>query len=241
MTRLEAGNMWAVCRKELQLFFFSPVAWILLFAFSLILGYYFFMFVYQVRDAVAVMPYLFNVFTVLILFATPFYTMRLLAEEKRSGTIDVLWSLPLTDLEIAAGKFLGSFLFYLILISITLAYSLFLLAVGRPDIGMLFANYLGVVLVGAVFISFGLLASSVSRNQIIAAMLTFLILMFFWLLDWIAGSFQGWGQQVLAFLSLTGHFASFSKGVLSLTDFVYLLSLVALNVFLTSRVLGTRR
>ena len=234
-------NVWALSRKELQLYFYSPVAYIILFVFSLVLGIFFTYYLAAIRDAVIIMPAFMQVFLNLLLFATPFYTMGLLAGEKRAGTIEVLWSLPVTDLEIAAGKFLGSFLFFLLLTAGTLVYVILLLIIGKPDLGMIVANYVGIVLMGAAFISFGLLASSFTKNQIVSAMLCFLVLLLFMLLNFLTGYLKGLPRDILSYFVITEHFMAFNKGVFSLAGFVFLLSITVFNVYLTSRVLGGKK
>jgi ABC-2 type transport system permease protein len=233
-------NIRLLALKELHLYFFSPVAYVILFAFSLILGYYFFIFTYDLKDAVSILPYLFNVFSILLLFSTPFMTMRLIAEEKRSGTMEILASLPFTPAELAVGKYAGAVLFYLVLLVIPFLHTLLLFVFGRPDPGVVLANWVGLLLNGAAFMSFGLLASTFSRNQIVSAMVCFLLLLFFWMFGWVGQAVGGTAGQVIAWLSLTSHFDGFNKGIMDLGDAVYFLSVISFNLTVSAKILAGR-
>lgn len=240
MNRTTLRNIRLIGLKELHLTLFSPVAYVITAAFSLILGYYFFVFVYDLKDASAVLPYLFNVFSVLLLFSTPFLTMRLVAEERRTGTFDILQSLPFTPTELALGKYLGGLLLFALLLPVPFVHTLLLFLFGRPDLGTAVTNWLGLVLNGAAFFSFGLLASSLSRNQIVSAMVCFLLLLLFWMFGWIGQAVGGTAGQILAWLGLPNHLDAFAKGILDLSDLLYYLSVVAFNLVLSANILGSR-
>lgn len=230
-----------IARKELEVFFQSPVAYIILFVFAFLSGIFFYTFIREISDAALVIPYLLNFLKALFLMAIPFFTMRLLAEEKRSGTLEILQSLPVSDLQIVTGKFLGSFLFFLMLLSFTLVHLLVILIAGRPDAGMLITSYLGMFLLGGAMISIGLATSAMSRNQIVSAMLCFLVLIMLWLMEYFAGYSTGGIQSVLRYLSIFGHFKSFNNGLIHSGDVVFYLSLILFNLFLSSRLLGVRK
>jgi len=231
-------KVWWIAKKELDLYFFSPIAYIMLFVLSLISGYYFYIFVFQVKDAVVIMPYLFSLLASIFLFISPFYTMRLISEEKKTGTIEVLLTSPISEGEIVVGKFLGSFLFFSLLLSVTFLYLLVLMIWGSPDSGVILANYIGFFLLGATFISLGLVASSLTKNQIIAAILTFLFLLLFWLIGWIGSFFQGGLKIFFNYFSLIEHFTNFNRGIIDSTDLIFFLSVVIFNLFLTSKILS---
>lgn len=234
------NKIWWVAKKELDLYFLSPIAYIVLFVLALISGYYFYIFVFQVKDAVVIMPYLFSVLASIFLFISPFYTMRLISEEKKTGTIELLMTSPISEGEIVVGKFLGSFLFFSLLLSVTFLYLLVLVIWGHPDFGVILANYIGFFLLGATFISLGLVASSLTKNQIIAAILTFLFLLLFWLIGWIGSSFSSGLKGFFSYFSLIDHFANFNRGIIDSSDLIFFLSLITFNLFLTSRILSRK-
>jgi ABC-2 type transport system permease protein len=230
-----------IAAKEWEIFFLSPIATVLLSAFSLVMGIVTFMTVYDAREATFVLQTVFYTAFIILMFITPFYTMRLLAEEKRSGTIDILLSAPVTEWEITLGKFLGALAFYGLMLAIPVVTLLFISFFGKPDFGVFLSNLIGLILSGAVFISLGLLCSSLTKNQIIAAMLCFGILLFLLLVEWVSGLSQGGLRAFLAGFSLSAHFAGFSKGIFDTADFVYFLSFIAFDLFLVTRVLADRR
>lgn len=230
-----------LARKELEIFFLSPIATVLLFAFSLVMGIVTFMAVYDAREANFVLQTTFYMAFIILMFITPFYTMRLLAEEKRSGTMEILLSAPVSEWDIALGKFLGAFLFYGLMLAFPLVTLLFLSFFGRPDFGIFLSNLIGLLLSGAAFISLGLLCSSLTKNQIVAAMLCFGALLFLLLVEWVSGLSQGGLRSFMAGLSLSTHFAGFSKGMFDTADLVYFLSFISFNLFLVTRVLADRR
>lgn len=232
---------WAIARKELEIFFISPIAYVILFAFGLISGYYFFIFVFDVKDAVQIIPLLCRLLVFITLFMAPFLTMRLISEERRSGTLEILFTSPVTEGEIILGKFIGSMVFYVILTGLVLFDSIVLVVFGRPDIGVILSNYLGLLLVGGCFISVGLLASAMARNQIVAAMLAFLFLLFLGLVGWIGAGMSGIMKSVFAYFSIMDHFGNLNMGIIDSTDIVYFLSFTALNLVLSARILGGRR
>lgn len=251
-------NIWVLARKELGSYFASPIAYIVLAMFALVFGYFFYsataVFVsvglraamergmappMNVNDFV-IRPLLMNV-SVLVLFLMPMITMRLFAEEKRSGCIELLLTAPLRDLEIILGKWLAALLLYLCLLGITALNILFLFLYGRPDWRALLVGYLGLILLGAAFLSLGSFISTLTRNQIVAASLTFGVFLLLWVMDWVSSYSPGTAGRVLSYLSITTHFESFAKGVLDLKDAIYYLSVIFLGVFLTSRSMESLR
>ena len=248
-------NIWTIARKELNSYFRSPIAYIVLVVFAGIFGFFFYsilsLFMRQsfaqaqymqmygqmmhlnVNEMV-IRPLLMNV-SVVSLFLVPMITMRLFAEEKKTGTIELLMTSPLTDLEIIFGKFLGAFLLYAAMLGVTFLYILILFLYGNPDWKPLIAGYLGQLLIGGCFLSFGLLLSTVTRNQLVAGSLTFGFFLMLWVIDW-ASEYSGTRMgQIASYLSLTTHIENFSKGVIDLKDAVYYLSVIGLGLFLTAR------
>lgn len=250
-------NIWVIARRELNSYFSSPIAYIVMAMFAVIFGYFFYaataLFVdYSARSMMQpgappmnmndfiIRPLLSNV-SVIILFLMPMITMRLFAEEKRSGTIELLLTSPLRDIEIILGKWLAALMLYLCLLLISSLNLLFLFRYGQPDWRALLVGYLGLILLGAAFLGLGSFLSTLTKNQIVAASLTFGVFLMLWVLDWVSSFSQGTGGKIASYLSITTHFEQFSKGVLDLKDVVYYLSVIFLGVFLTARSMESLR
>ena len=248
-------NIWTIARKELNSYFRSPIAYIVLGVFAVIFGFFFYsilsMFIRQTFmqaqymqmygapmhlnvNEMVIRPLLMNL-SVISLFLVPMITMRLFAEEKKTGTMELLMTSPVTDLQMILGKFLGAYFLYAAMLGLTLLYILLLFRYGNPDWRPLVAGYLGQLLLGGCFLSFGLLLSSITRNQLVAGSLTFTVFLLLWVIDWVS-EFSGTRMGELAsYLSLTTHIENFSKGVIDLKDAVYYLSVIGLGLFLTAR------
>jgi ABC-2 type transport system permease protein len=178
-----------------------------------------------------------------MLFLLPAITMRTYSEEKRSGTIELLLTSPLTDTQIILGKFLGSMALYAAMLALTLIHIgiLFLFTDPNPDWRPIASAYLGLLLMGGCFISVGLLISSLTKNQVVAATATFVVFLMLWVINWI-GSFVGpTAQAILSQLSLTDHFDDFARGVIDTKHLVYYVSFMALGLFLTAKSVDTER
>jgi ABC-2 type transport system permease protein len=178
---------------------------------------------------------------VVFLFLLPLITMRTYAEEKRSGTIELLLTSPLTDLEIVLGKFLGALGLYAVMVALTLIHFGLLFAFGKPEWKPLATAYLGLLLFGGCFIALGLFISSLTKNQIVAGAATFGVFLLLWVVDWIGESMGPTGQAILKYLSMTEHLEDFVKGVIDTKHLVYYLSFIAFGLFLTVRSVDTER
>jgi len=179
--------------------------------------------------------------SVILLFTLPLITMRTYAEEKRSGTIELLLTSPLTDVQIVTGKFLGCLVLYGAMLSVTLVHMGFLFKFGNPEWRPIAAGYLGLLLMGGCFLSLGLFISSLTKNQIVAGMVTFAVFLLFWVINWIA-SFTGPTMQiVLNYLSITEHLNDFARGVIDTSHLVYYVSFIAFSLFLTVRSVDSER
>jgi ABC-2 type transport system permease protein len=167
--------------------------------------------------------------------------MRLLAEEKKQNTIQLLMTSPITLGDIVLGKFTSSFFFISTMLGITLIYPIILFATGNPEWGPIFTSYLGTLLLCSCYLAIGLLCSSMTENQIVAGALSFCVGLGFWLISWLVG-FVGpvWGD-FLSYLSLIGHFNPFGQGILTTNDVFYYLSFIGAGLFLTHRVLDSYR
>jgi len=178
---------------------------------------------------------------VVILFVLPMVTMRCYAEEKRGGTMELLLTSPVTDFEILMGKFLGALALYGCMLAVTFVHLAILFRYGNPDWRPIAAGYLGLLLLGGSFISVGLLMSSLTRNQIVAGMVTFGLVLLLWIVDWI-GSFAGPRvEAVVSYLSITGHLDDFAKGVIDTKHVVYYLSFITFGLFLTAKSVDSER
>jgi ABC-2 type transport system permease protein len=248
----------AIFKKELRLYFSSPIAYAVLTIFSLIAGWFFYnVFMYysfvsmqsamnpmMARDlsiTEGVIRPLFSNISVIMLLMMPILTMRLFAEEKRSGTIELLLTYPVRDGEVLLGKYLAALAVFVAMLVLTLAYPLLIAWATPVDWGPLASGYLGLLLQGAAFIAVGILISSLTENQIVAAVATFGTLLIFWVIAWASDSAGGTLGRVLSHISLTEHFDSFAKGVLDTKDLIYYLDLTILALFLTLRSLESKR
>jgi ABC-2 type transport system permease protein len=248
----------AILRKELRLYFTSPIAYAVLTIFSLVAGWFFynvFAFYTMVSMQAAMNPMmardlsvtegvlrpLFQNISVIMLLMMPILTMRLFAEEAKSGTIELLLTYPVRDGEVLLGKYLAALLVFVGMLALTLVYPLLVAWTTRVDGGPLLTGYLGLLLQGAAFIAVGLLISSLTENQIVAAVATFGTLLIFWVISWASDSAGGTLGRVLSHLSLTEHFDAFAKGVIDTKDLIYYLNLTILALFLTLRSLDSKR
>ena len=247
-----------VFKKEMQLFFGSPVAYVVFTFFLLISGWFFSqIFLYysdismrsfmqpgmaqSLNITEGVMRPLFTNMSVVLLFFMPMLTMRLFAEEKKSGTMELLLTYPVRDGEVLAGKFLAAGALYVILLGLTLVYPALIAYFTRIEWGPILTGYLGLVLTGATFLAVGVLISSLTENQIVAGFGTFGVLLGLWIIGWGAEFAGGSVRAVLQYLSITEHMDTFSRGLIDTKDLVYYLSAIALALFLTLRSLDSKR
>ncbi len=251
----------ALLRKELTVYFATPIFYITGFFFLVLAGYFFYTNVLyysiislqaaqqasnpqvaaQLNPTQMVYRPLFAVLAIVLLFLVPLLTMRLLAEEKRSGTAELLFTYPITDWAVILGKFLSALLVYLIFLAFTASYSLALTFFTRLDWGAIGTGYLGLVLLGAAALALGLFASSLTENQIVAGVVGFALLLLFWIIGWVQELGAGGLGKAFQYLSLLDHYDNFTKGVIDTRDLVYCLSFIFFFLFLTKRQLESRR
>ena len=250
-------NIIAIAQRELKSYFSSPIAYIVIGFWALLYGYFFIAILqFFVRQSMQmsqfggpqsmnvnqqlVRPLLQNV-TILDLFLLPMVTMRTYAEEKRSGTIELLLTSPVSDFEIIMGKFLGAMALYTVMLAVTLLHIGLLFIYGHPEWKPIVTAYIGLWLLGGCFISLGLLISSMTKNQIVAGMVTFAIFLMFWVITWI-GSFSGpTFDKLTQYLSIIDHLDDFNKGVLDTSHLIYYLSFITFGLFLTAKAVDTER
>ena len=252
-------NILAIAQKEIKGYFAGPIAYITIGVWALMYGWFFnTMMLYFVRQSMQmnqfgmqgpqamnvnqqlIRPLLQNVL-ILILFLMPMVTMRAYAEEKRSGTIELLLTSPLTDFQIIVGKFLGAMALYGCMLAVTLIHIGLLFLYGRPEWKPIVTAYIGLLLMGGCFIAVGLFISSLTRNQIVAGMVTFAVFLMLWIITWI-GSFSGpTVDKLTQYLSIIDHFDDFGKGVLDTTHIIYYVSFITFGLFLTAKSVDSER
>jgi ABC-2 type transport system permease protein len=244
-------NVWTIARREIRLYFASPVAYIIGLLILLITGIYFVLVIYLAGQSAftsgsASAPgpdLIIGLMVFLFLFAVPALSMRLMADEHRNGTLELLLTAPIHEWELVIGKWLGSFLFVFIIIAITFIYPIVLNSLVTPGIdqGLMMANYLAITLVAAAFLAIGTAISSFFNNQFAAFFATLAVLFFLWVvIGWPSVVMQG-GGAVFDYLSMSKHFSSMQTGTIALSDLVYYLSLTALGLFLGTVAVETRR
>lgn len=234
-------NVWTITVRELKSYFVSPIAYLASAFFLLVTGALFAAILTSSADS-SLRP-LFSNITFIVLLIAPALTMKLLAEERRMGTIELLFTAPLHDWQIVIGKYLGAVILYVTMFLVpTLYYFLLLRIFGQPDIGPTLTGYLGVFLLGASFLAVGVFTSSLTQNQIIAWLGGFAILILLWIADALAG-WAGYGplRDALVYMALTRHYENFLRGVIELADVLYPLSIIAVFLFLTTQLLQSRR
>src|SRR5437762_3541836 len=244
----------AIAGKELRAYFHSPIAYVVMTIWAALTGFAFYlhlmvyseeMFYMQGRGGmgappinlndVIIRPMLEGFLLIVLLFLTPVITMRLFAEEKRSGSIELLLTSPVTDLEIILGKYLVALTLLVSLMVLTFVYVGLLFLYGNPDAKPVIAGALGMLLFGAALLSIGMWISTFSKNQIIAGAVTLAVLLLMYILVWLRGVATGPVGQFIAGLSLGIHIESFAKGVIDVGDLLYYVSVIFLGIFLTAR------
>jgi len=231
-----------ITRRELQSFFDSLIAYILLVVFLGISGFFTWLFgsdIFLIGQAS--LRSFFTIAYWTLFFFIPALTMRLLSEEKRSGTIELLLTKAITDRQIVVGKFLSTLILIIIALIFTLPYGITVASIGNIDAGEVICGYLGLILMSGVYISIGLFTSSITQNQIVAFLLVLFTGIFFHMIfDMLARSITGITGQVFNTLSLRVHFESISRGVVDSSDLIYFLSLIFLGLFLAEISLSKR-
>jgi ABC-2 type transport system permease protein len=252
------SNILAIAHKELKSYFASPIAYVVIGFAAILFGWFFINLLYYFDrmslqagggfggpetvnvNEMLISPLFLNV-SVILLFTLPLVTMRTYSEEKRSGTIELLLTAPLTDTQIVVGKFLGALVLYLAMMAVTLVHIGFLFAFGNPEWQPVVTGYLGLILMGSCFLSLGLFVSSLTRNQIIAGMITFAVFLMFWVINWISTFTGPTTQAVLNYLSITEHLNDFARGVIDTKHIIYYVSFIAFSLFLTVRAVDSER
>lgn len=250
-------NTLIICRKELHSYFVSPVAYVLLVMWAVIFGYFFWsnlglflkysmemqmsgrMYPMNINEEI-IRPLLQNV-SVICLFFVPMITMRLFAEEKRSGTIELLATSPIRDWEIIIGKWLAAVALYCCMLLFTVVHFAFIFKYGNPDWKPVLIAYLGLLLEAGAMLAIGTFISSLTKNQIIAGAVTFGVLLLLWVFAWVSGYDSSTWARALSYLSLVTHSESFMRGVVDSKDGIYYATLIFLGLFFTARSMESLR
>ncbi|MBA7606087.1 hypothetical protein ES703_13226 [subsurface metagenome] len=251
-------NIWAIFKKEIKTYFTSPIAYVVITVFLVLIGFFFYSLIWwfnsqslqmaqnqyyyqQLNINQMVYSPLFQNMSIILLLMIPLLTMRLFSEEKKINTDELLYTCPISINQIILGKYFASLFVLLAMLLLTGILSIFTFAYGNPELVPILNGYLGLFLQGAAFIAVGIFFSSLTENQIVAAILTFGTLLLFWILNWASYSAGGIWKGVLNYLSFIQHFDDMTRGILDTTDLVYYLSFIFLGLFLTHSVIQSRR
>jgi len=239
-------NVWTIARREFKLYFISPIAYAVACMILLILGVIFYANLLNAvnQQNVPGVQIIVGPLVTLFLFTTPAITMRSLAEEQRTGTLELLLTAPVRDWELVLGKWLGGVLFYLVLMLVTWIYPIILNQMVSPGIdqGLLITGYLGLFLMASAFVAIGVAMSSLFSNQIAAFFATLAVLLVLWMLGFPAQAMGGTGSELLRYLDMSEHFYNtFYTGIIELKDIIYYVSASALALFLGTVSIETRR
>ena len=248
-------NVLAIADKELRSYFSSPIGYVIVGLFALLFAWFYNAYLEWFVEASQqmmgpgrapnvnqqVIASLLQNSAVIILFVMPMITMRTYSEEKRSGTIELLLTSPVTDVQIILGKFLGAMGLYAAILAVTLLSVAVLFYFGNPEWRPIVAGYLGLLLMGGCFIAVGLLISSVTKNQIVAGVGTFAVFLMLWVIDWMGRSAGPTSRAIVEYLSITQHFGDFARGIIDTKHVVYYLSVITFGLFLTAKSVDSER
>jgi ABC-2 type transport system permease protein len=248
-------NIFLICKKELKSYFASPIAYILKAFFGQVFGWAIYnatrdMARFSIQAQMSGQPISVNEMVIrpllgfastIALFLIPMITMRTFAEEKSRGTIELLLTSPVNDVQIIVGKWLGAMLLYLCVLGMAILNLALIFAWGKPDIKPVLVGMLGLLLQGGALLGIGIFISTTTKNQIIAGGVTFFVCLLLWLLSWFTAYDTSATAQVVNYLSIVTHFENFNRGVLELKDVVFYLSMIFFSLFLTSRAMESLR
>ena len=233
-------NTSAIAWREIKTYFTSPMAYIIMAVYTAIAAYYFVTSISGVLPEATIRGFLIPS-TLIFSLLSPLITMRLLAEEQKLGTLELLMTAPLKEYEIVLGKFIASLLTLISTLVPTVYLVMLLVMFGSPDLGPIFTGYLGLILFGRATLSLGLFASSLSPNQIVGAVLAMGVLIILSVIDLASNYVGGIFVTLVDQVSITNHFEDFSRGIIDTHDVVYYLLFTSFLLFLTIRSLESRR
>ncbi|MBS1959705.1 MAG: ABC transporter permease subunit [Bdellovibrionales bacterium] len=250
-------KIWTIAWKDFRTYFTSPIAYIIIAGFLIIMGWMFFfnlshfnMQALQYKQmgmgksmsiTEGIIRPLYGNMNVIFLFLVPFITMRLFAEERKQQTIQLLMTSPISIAEMVVGKFFSAFFLVFTMLMLTVVYPIILWIFGNPDYGPILTSYMGTLMLSSCYVAAGVFFSSMTENQIVAGALTFAAGLFFWLINWASQSAGPVFSDILDYMSLIQHYNNFSQGIIDTTDIVFYLSFVFVSLFLSHRVLDSYR
>ncbi len=231
-----------LARRELSVYFFSPIAYVVIAMYLTFCGILFATQTFLPGGESSLRALMGDAMPVILVFILPMITMRLLSEEFRSGTIETLMTAPVSDVDVVIGKFCGAVAFYVVMLATTLIYAILVAYWGTLDIGMLVCTYFGLLLLGAFFISVGLFFSAWTRNQVIAVLCSFVLLaVLTFLVNYLGSLLSGWPRIILQQIDVFSHYPDFARGALVLNHVVFFVTMTGLFLFLTVKTLESRR
>jgi ABC-2 type transport system permease protein len=255
-------NIFAIAERDLKAYFTSPIAYVVLTIFIFLAGFFFYQMLGSLVQNASIramqaaqtgqppqpmdmpgdlMRNFLSVMVSVMLFILPLITMPLFSEEKKRGTIELLLTAPVTDIQVVLGKFLAAALFYILMLATTLVELVILFTYSQPALGPIITGYLGVLLYGLAFLAIGMFISTLTENQIIASILTFAVILMLWLIDGLSRSAGPTMSAILQYLSVFGHLNDFLTGVVSTSHIIFYISLTLVGLFLTYRSLDSLR
>jgi len=232
------SNVLPIFKKEVRSYFSSPVAYIVITVFLLICGWFFSTSLFVIGQAS--MRNVFQIIPFVLTFLVPAITMRLLSEERKSGTFELLTTMPISDIDIVIGKYLSALLLLAVALFFTLGYAITVKSLGNADAGVTVAGYIGLLLLGAGYVAIGVLASSLTENQIVAFIVSFMIIFFLSLVDKVLMFLPAGLANVFEYLSAEYHFNNIARGVVDTRDLIYYASLIVLGLYFSARALQRR-
>jgi ABC-2 type transport system permease protein len=233
-------NVLILTRREVASYFVSSIAYVAMAMFLLAAGIAFALLFSP--GAPARMNLVFELMAFVLLLIIPILTMKSLAEEHRSGTIETLMTAPVTDVQVVLGKYFGCLIVYLVMLLPTLVYAVLLGAFGNPDFGPVASGYLGLVLLGGFYVAVGLLASSMTRNQVVSAVVAFVILAVLVLFGpWVATAVPSPWRAIVHHATVRSHYADFGQGAVDLVHVIYFVALTVYALFFAVKILESRR
>lgn len=232
-------SVWPIFKKELRAYFDSPTAYVVITAFLLVTGWFFTTNFFVVAQAD--LRVIFSIIPFIFLFFTPAITMRLISEERKSGTMELMVTMPISDASIIVGKYLAGLALLIASILPTLVYVVSVAILGDMDAGPTIGGYVGLILMGAAYLAIGTYGSSLTDSQVVAFIVSFFITFLFFLLDKVLFLLPAWLVSPVEYLSIETHFQNISRGVIDSRDVVYYFSLIGLSLYFAARSLASRR
>jgi len=234
-------NVWVIAKREFVAYFTSPIAYVAISVFLVVVGLKFFIVDEFFDVGQASLRSLFDLLPIFFLFYLPAISMRLVAEEKRAGTFELVMTLPISDPEIALGKYLGALGFLVVTLLLTALYPVLIATLGNPDIGIIVGSYLGIFLLGAAYLALGIMTSAWTTNQIVGYVLGAVLAAFLYLQDRLVGLFWVGARRVMEVGSMGAHYANFTKGVVDTRDLVFFGSVIIFALLVATFSLTSRR